>query len=151
MSWDIFLEAYHELMMLGKDVQQLEKLSRKYCWKQDWNVREILFQQGKAVLVTDLSLHIVFASSNLSKLSGYLPEEVIGKTPKLFQGKDTSNESKAVIRKAIHELKPFAITLLNYSKAGTPYWCNITGEPVFNRKNKPVHFIAFEKIKPHDI
>jgi PAS domain S-box-containing protein len=36
----------------------------------------------EVVIVTDAKLEIVFASHNMTKMNGYIEEEVIGKSPK---------------------------------------------------------------------
>jgi PAS domain S-box-containing protein len=37
------------------------------------------------VVVTDAKLEIVFASHNMTKMNGYVEEEVIGRSPKCFK------------------------------------------------------------------
>jgi len=46
-----------------------------------------------SVLVTDASAKgkIIFANKAFLKLTGYTPSEVIGKTPRILQGKGTDN------------------------------------------------------------
>lgn len=146
LSWDIFIESYHRRIALAEDLQLLKKMSRKNNWCCAWDTEERLIRQGKVILVTDPLLTIVFASSNLLQMNGYLPEEVISKTPKLFQGEDTCRISRQMIREAIRNQQPFKATLLNYRKNGTTYDCEIEGLPVFNRSQQLVHFIAFESI-----
>lgn len=134
-------------MALAEDFRRLKMLSRSSCWKEEWDLEEKSFRQGNVVIVTDLLLKIIFASSNLLHMTGYRPEEVNGKTPGILQGKNTSAEIRAVIRKAIQELRPFHVSLLNYRKNGSPYHCGIEAFPVFIKKKKVAHFIAFEKIQ----
>lgn len=151
LSWDIFIEGYTDQMALAKDMHQLKKLAKKYGWKENWDNNYALLGQGKVVLVTDLFLNIVFASSNLARLNGYLPGEVVGKKPSIFQGKDTDEAVKDIIRAAVEKKESFKVTLVNYTKGGFPYKCEITAYPVFNQKGEPVHFIAFEKSFTDDI
>jgi PAS domain-containing protein len=37
------------------------------------------------VVITDAKLEIVFASHNMTKMNGYVEEEVIGRSPKCFK------------------------------------------------------------------
>jgi PAS domain S-box-containing protein len=145
LCWDLFMEGYHRRMRMGEDLQQLKALGLKHNWQVVWEELSHKFTvQGKVVVVTDLSLKIVFASNNMVEMSGYLPKEVLGRTPNIFQGAATSEATRKDIREAVAALKPFHVTLLNYKRNGVPYDCEVEAFPVLNDAGKPVHFIAFE-------
>lgn len=147
LCWDIFLEGYRRRIALAKDLRELNEFSRKNLWDGRWNFEDALIRKEKVVLVTDPDQQIRFASSNLLFMNGYLPEEVIGFTPRIFQGDDTAESSKSVVRSAVHERRPFSTRIVNYRKNGMAYHCHIDGYPVFNRRGDLVHFIAFEQIE----
>ena len=145
LSLDMFMEAYHAKMALGNDIIQLVALSKANQWMHNWDLKTLLLKQEKVIVVTNPSLSIVFASSNLFNMNGYTPEEVSGKTPGLFQGPGTDANKKAIIKQAVKDMKPFHVLVVNYKKNGKPYDCEIEGFPVFNAANKLVNFVAFEK------
>lgn len=139
------METYHRRMRMGEDFQQLKTLAGAHNWNLSWeDISQRFMGQGKVVVVTDLSLKIIFASGNMMEMSGYLPKEVLGCTPKIFQGKDTSEAARAAIKQAVSTLQPFHVTLLNYKRNGISYDCEVEAFPVLNKEGKPVHFIAFE-------
>ncbi len=107
----------------------------------------MLLKKDKVIIVTTVKQSIVFATRNLIALNGYTPEEVIGQKPSLFQGKHTDQKSKVFIRQAIHELRPFSVSILNYHKSGATYYCKIEGVPIFNTQGKATNFIAFESLE----
>lgn len=145
MSWDIFLDSYHRKMQLLDDAEQLIAFSNEFQWKHQWDFRKILLAENKVILVTDATdLSIISASSNLVSMTGYTPAEVIGKTPRFFQGPATQPEGRKIIRSAVEQGLPFETSLINYRKTGQPYDCLIQGFPVWNKMNKLSHFIAFE-------
>jgi PAS domain S-box-containing protein len=147
LCWDLFMEGYHRRMRMGEDLQQLKALALKHEWKLSWeDLSKKFMMQGKVIVVTDLSLKIVFASSNMVEMSGYLPKEVLGRTPKIFQGTDTSETARREIRNAVMAIQPFHVTLLNYKRNGVPYDCEVQAFPVVNQSGNPVHFIAFENL-----
>ena len=78
-------------------------------------------------------------------MTGYREDEVVGKSPKMFQGPETSSVVREEIRLAIKSHEIFEKTILNYKKNGETYFCTINAFPVFNLKGKLTHFIAFEK------
>ena len=100
--------------------------------------------EKNVVIITDPNLNIVFASANIYQLNGYTPEEVIGKTPKLFQGENTCTKTSKRIRMAIDKHQPFSERILNYKKNKEVYYCTINGYPVFNQKGDLVNYLAFE-------
>jgi PAS domain S-box-containing protein len=141
-SWDIFSQSFLNNQLTFLDNSELNKLETINNWDTTWN----LLQNETVIVVTDSKLKIVFASGNINKMNGYNPKEVVGQTPKMFQGKDTDDIVSNEIRLAIANQKPFDKVVLNYRKDGSVYKCHIKGHPIFNRKGKLINFIAFEKI-----
>lgn len=78
-------------------------------------------------------------------MNGYSPIEVLGKSPKMFQGELTDSIVSSEISEAIKRQQSFEKTVLNYKKNGEVYVCLIKGYPVFNIKGQLSHYIAFEK------
>lgn len=145
MAWEFHCEYLKELKAILTDLKKVKKIATQFAWK-DKNLKIKERIQEEVVVVTDLDLKIIFASNGLRKMTGYKEEEVLGKTPKLFQGPETSKEILAEIREAIKLQVPFEKTLENYKKNGETYNCKINGFPVYNSKGKVSHFIAFEKL-----
>ncbi len=144
----IFMESCYRMAALQEDKKTLNTLSRKYSWQQTWNTDEILLERGEVIIVTDPFLHIVFASSNILEMNGYTPAEVLHKSPRKFQGKETDKYIKNSIGKAIKEKRGCCVSLINYKKNNETYLCRIDARPVFNKDNRLVHFIAFEQLQP---
>lgn len=143
-SWDFFSYYYNDLKAAVSDVFQLKGIAKEKKWIADWDFTQEL-QQEKVIVVTDVNLKIVFASKNIIKMTGYSFDEVVGKSPKVFQGKETSKTDLKHIREAIDSRLPFEKTIINYKKNGEAYSCHIKAFPIFNAKQEIVNFIAFEK------
>ncbi|RZL43936.1 MAG: PAS domain-containing protein [Pedobacter sp.] len=144
MSWDIYSNYYQDLKAQNADFSQLTDLKIGYNWDLKIDLLEEL-QNNDTILVTNVDLKIEFASQGILEMTGYLPEEVIGKSPKMFQGEKTSEEKRQQIKEAILAQKPFEATVVNYRKSGETYDCHIRSFPVFNKKGQLSHFIALEK------
>lgn len=76
-----------------------------------------------SVLVTDATFqgNIIYANKAFKKLTGYDPDSVIGKTPRILQGPGTD---KKVIERLASALKSggrFEGKAINYKKDGTPF------------------------------
>jgi predicted transglutaminase-like protease len=79
-------------------------------------------------------------------LNGYYPNEVIGNSPKMFQGELTNKKVSQEISEAVKTKQPFDKIIINYCKDGSLYKCQIKGYPVFDVNGELINFIAFEKI-----
>jgi PAS domain S-box-containing protein len=144
LSWDLYSVFFRALIGAQRDSCLLNQLSKSYKWKTALDLDDEL-QTNDVILVTNTSLQIVFASYGIADMSGYQPSEVVGNSPKMFQGTGTSAEKRAEINFAISVRKPFEATLTNYRKNGEPYECHIRSFPIFNKKGELTHFIALEK------
>lgn len=118
--------------------------------KSNWNTKQDYLKQAqkenREIIVTDKNFRIVFVSNTISKISGYRQEEILGKSPKMFQGKATSEYTQKKIKTALTELKPFKEVILNYKKNGDSYWCEIEAYPIFDKNGSFVNYVALEKI-----
>jgi PAS domain S-box-containing protein len=127
-----------------QDLNKLNSIASQNKWIQNnWDIKNSLKEE--VIIVTDAKLKIVFASHNIVKMNGYVEAEVLGKSPKMFQGEATNQITSNEIRKAIVEQQPFEKIVMNYKKNGEVYACLIKGFPVFNTKGDLSHYIAFEK------
>ena len=146
LSWDIFMNSYWRKMLLLEDAKTIYDLSKQADWKHNWDFRKEILMKNKIVIVTTPALKIVTVSSNITSMNGYDVEEIIGKSPNMFQGPETQESSRKIIREAIWDLVPFETDIINYQKNGQPYNCHIHGFPIFDTAKKLAHFIAFEDI-----
>lgn len=144
-AWDIYSQIFFQTNMLLLDVHSLHQIASKNQWKSMWDFKESL-QEETVIVVTDAKLKIVFASKNIQKMNGYEVDEVIGKSPKMFQGAATDLQVSNEIRQAVLNKEPFEKNVINYCKDGSLYKCHIKGFPIFNHKGEVTNFIAFEKI-----
>jgi len=135
LSWDVFSNS-------NLEVSNFNSIQKNWANKENYATQIA----NKSVIITDKNLIILFATKEISELTGYHSSEIIGQSPKMFQGELTSETTKSNIKKAIHKKHPFKEILLNYRKDGSTYWCEIEAYPKFDGKNNLVHFIAFERI-----
>jgi PAS domain S-box-containing protein len=79
---------------------------------------------SNGVLITDPNLPgnpIVFVNPAFSRITGYAPEETLGKSCRMLQGRDTDLQTVARLRKAIGQRKPVTVTIRNYRKDGRTF------------------------------
>lgn len=145
-GWDMLLESHQRLREAGKDLQALKALAAKYGWQHRHDFGARLLGRQETIVVTDLEQRIVFATHNITGMNGYLPDEVIGRSPSLFQGPETDPELRQRFREAVASRRSFEGMLVNYRKDGSLYPCRIEAHPLFNKSKNAVHFIAFESL-----
>ncbi len=147
LCWDIVLEGMYRKAEFKDDIKVFENYTTQNNWCDTLPpIHNALLWQNKTIVLTDEHLNIVHATENMAAMNGYQPHEVVGKHPKMFQGKDTTLAARAVIKKAVDNEQPFETVILNYKKNGHIYHCHIEGFPIFNTEGKLVNFIALEKV-----
>ncbi|MEM7315980.1 MAG: PAS domain-containing protein, partial [Planctomycetota bacterium] len=98
-----------------------------------------------AVVITDHQCRIEWVNEGFTHITGYELDEVLGKVPGDFlQGPETSPEAVDEMRTALREKRGFDVEIVNYSKAGEPYWLAIEVRPITDSDGVVTHFIAVE-------
>ena len=88
------------------------------------------------ILVTDTESidepgpRIIYVNPAFTRMTGYLPEEVAGLTPRVLQGPKTCQVTRARIRDALQRWQPIRCELLNYRKDGSEFWSELSITPV---------------------
>lgn len=142
--WDFHNDFLTAVKNFFLDLNKLNSIASQNKWiRNNWDLKNSLKEE--VIIVTDPKLKIVFASHNIEKMNGYVEAEVLGKSPKMFQGEATNHITSNEIRMAILDQQPFEKVVMNYKKNGEVYACLIKGYPVFNIKGELSHYIAFEK------
>ncbi|XP_024537743.1 protein TWIN LOV 1 isoform X2 [Selaginella moellendorffii] len=88
---------------------------------------------------------IVYASDGFLEMTGYSRDEVLGRNCRFLQGRDTDKRAIVEIREAIREERDCQIKILNYTKAGKPFWNLFHLAPVFSQQDgRVVHFVGVQ-------
>ncbi len=84
-----------------------------------------------------------WANEAFERMTGYAASEVIGKAPgKLLQGPQTDPETVEQIRQKLERCESVSVEMINYSKAGKPYWISLEVDPVFDADGNVTYYIA---------
>ncbi len=145
LCWDICLEGLHLRMQLSEDIMAMQQIMKTQKWHEPlFSLDNTLVWENKVILITDTNLNIIHATENIFAMNGYKKFEVVGKSPKMFQGNKTEISKMAIIRSAIDKQISFETIITNYKKDGSIYKCHIEGYPMFNKQNQLVNFVAIE-------
>src|SRR5207245_76749 len=85
---------------------------------------------------------IVFVNEAFERRTGYTPEEVLGRTPRLLQGSGTQRSELDKIRAAMEQWQPARVDLINYKKSGEAFWVDLEVSPVWDEARKLTHWVA---------
>ncbi len=85
---------------------------------------------------------IVFVNEAFERRTGYTPQEVMGKTPRLLQGQGTQRKELDRIRGAMEQWQPARVDLINYKKNGEAFWVDLEVSPVWDHERKLTHWVA---------
>src|SRR5690606_20059477 len=111
----------------------------------------VITNASDAVIITEAEPmeepgpRIIFVNDALTNMTGYKKEEILGKSPRIFIGPDTSQRELAKLRIALRRLRPCEIEVINYKKNGKPFWVNISVAPVADKSGTITHWIAIER------
>jgi PAS domain S-box-containing protein len=87
-------------------------------------LRDIIDEYKIPVAVSSYDLtdpRILYCNKLHCKLTGYLKSEVVGKSPRIFQGEKTDRSKTAEMRDALNLSSFWRGTVLNYKKNGREY------------------------------
>ena len=98
-----------------------------------------------AVIITDSEVRIEWVNEGFTRITGYAPEEVLGRNPGSFlQGPESDPATIAIMRERIKAGVGFQSELLNYDKRGRKYWAAIEVQPIRDESGLLANFIAVE-------
>ena len=87
----------------------------------------------------------VFTNEGFGRITGYDPEELLGRNCRVLQGPDTDERPVASMREGIREERPISVVLRNYRKDGTEFWNEVDIAPVHDDDGEVTHFIGFQR------
>ena len=98
------------------------------------------------VVIADASGRIVWVNASFTRMCGYNSDELIGKKPgHILSGTLTDKSPRSVLNRAISQGMKVTTRIVNYNKAGQPYWADIHLEPIHDSKGKISGYISIEK------
>ncbi len=99
---------------------------------------------SQAIMITNAKQEIVYVNPAFCHMTGYDEDEVLGKTPCMLQGPETSEATRVAIREALAANKPVRAEILNYHKSGKPYWLDLSIVPVRDDEAEVTHYVAIQ-------
>jgi diguanylate cyclase (GGDEF)-like protein/PAS domain S-box-containing protein len=110
----------------------------------------IIEDSDQGVLITDANERIVSINSSFTRITGYTPEESIGRTPDLLRSGVHDAEFRAKVRSAMQGLGPWRGEIIGKRKNGDLFPQSVTISVVRDEQGKITHtFSLFSDISEH--
>ncbi len=116
--------------------------------KQDEKIRQlsqVVEQSPASIIITDTEGIIEYINPKVTKVSGYSPPEVMGKTPNIFKSGKHSESFYRDLWLTIKSGKEWQGELFNKKKDGELFWESALISPVKDRNDNITHFIAVKE------
>jgi diguanylate cyclase (GGDEF)-like protein/PAS domain S-box-containing protein len=114
-------------------------------------LESVVVNATDAVLITEAEPidlpgpRIVFANAAFTRTTGYELHEILGLTPRILQGPETSDPARRRIRAALSAWEPVEVELLNYRKDRTAFWVELSIVPVADETGRFTHWVSVQR------
>ncbi|MBD58731.1 MAG: histidine kinase [Citromicrobium sp.] len=108
-------------------------------------VRQLIETSPIASVVSDPRLPdnpIVAVNQPFVELTGYPPEEILGRNCRFLAGDGTEPWLTEKIREGVRDQKPVLVEILNYKKSGEPFRNAVLVAPIYDEANELVYFLG---------
>lgn len=127
-------------------VGTFEDISKQKKIEEDNRKLYLAVEQSPAsIVITDLKGNIEYINPKFSSVTGYTPEEVLGKNTRILKSGKMSAESYKELWEAIKSGKEWSGEFLNKKKSGELYWENALISPIKDIEGNTTHFIAIKE------
>ncbi|KAF3888978.1 MULTISPECIES: PAS domain-containing sensor histidine kinase [Nostocales] len=106
---------------------------------------------NEAILITEIEPvdepgpRIVYVNEAFTRISGYHPQEVLGKSPRFMQGPKTDRAVLNTLRTALEKFEPVVVELINYRKDGSEYWIEMSLVPLMDETGCYTHWVSVQR------
>jgi PAS domain S-box-containing protein len=85
---------------------------------------------------------IIACNAAFVALTGYQPDEIIGRNCRFLSGSETEPVLTEELRAGIREKRPVLVEILNYKKDGTPFRNAVMVAPIFDAEGELEYFLG---------
>ena len=128
-----FATIFTDITQRRKNEEKLHKLSTA------------VEQSPVSIVITDTEGNIEYGNETVFSLSGYAPDEVLGKNPRIFKSGNTSKAEYKLLWNTIKNGKEWRGEFLNKKKNGELYWEQASISAVRNEKGKITNYLAVKE------
>jgi PAS domain S-box-containing protein len=133
------------IVINGRDISR-----RKQVEEQLHLLAAAIGSAQEGILITDIQPpaqepSIVFVNKGLCQMSGYTQEELLGQTPRIFEGPKTDPSLLARLKGTLAQGQSFNGETINYRRDGSEYYVAWHISPVFNSVGQVTHYVSIQR------
>ncbi len=102
-------------------------------------------QSPVTVLITDADGTIEYVNPKFTEITGYAPEEAVGRNPRILQSGQMSREVFTGMWQQLRSGKEWHGELLNMGKTGDLFWEDTRIAPLKDEQGRITHFVAIKQ------
>ncbi len=124
---------------IGRGLERVEHL------RQLLSLRAAMDSAADGVLISDVDAHAIYVNPAFTQITGYSPDEIIGRNCNLLQCPGTDAQTVAAIARAVQLGESFSGQILNIRKDGATFWNFLRIAPVRDAHGRLKAFIGFQR------
>ncbi len=143
-AWDyVVKDRLFRLPLAIRSTLQLkeEKLINAQVEQQNQKLLMAIEQSPVHIVITNTDNIIEYVNARFTEVTGYLPEEVIGKNINILNPRHKENYSSYFE----NQIQKWKGEIESLKKDGTVFWESITISPLINEKGEATHIIAVKE------
>ena len=111
----------------------------------------VITQSKDSIIITEADSidakipNIIYVNPAFSIMSGYESDEIIGKSPDLFNSPNSDINELEKLLKAIKNKEECLIETISYTKNKEEYWVRFSMIPIYNSDNELSHWISIQR------
>jgi diguanylate cyclase (GGDEF)-like protein/PAS domain S-box-containing protein len=114
-------------------------------------LRSVVVNANDAVLIAQgkpgdhLGGKIIYVNEAFSRMTGYSPEEAVGRTPRILLGPLTNRDQLNQVRDALGRKQAVRVEMINYRKDGSAYWVDVNFVPNTEESGEFTNWVAVQR------
>ena len=114
-------------------------------------LQSVVVHTNDAVIITEAEPvdapgpRILYVNEAFTHITGYTPDEVLGKTPRILQGPKTDQAELQKVRAALSRWESVTVEVINYRKDGSEFWNEFNLVPVADAKGWYTHWVGVQR------
>jgi PAS domain S-box-containing protein len=128
------------LVGIGRDITEQKRASETIL-----KLTKSIEQSPSTIMITDINGIIEFVNPKFTEITGYAPDEVIGKNPRILKSGETSDETYKKLWKTISSGEVWRGEFLNRRKDGELYWEWATMTSIKNENGNITNYISIKE------
>lgn len=126
----------------------IDKLEAAKRSQQELRLRDRAIEASvNAIIITDHTTPdqpVIYVNRAFERITGYTPEEALGRNCRFLLGDDHDQPELDTIRTALRECREARVTLRNYRKDGTLFWNDLYIAPVRNENGEVTNYVGIQ-------